>query len=111
MSTVQTLDPIYVDITQFAEELLKIRHEVAGGELTSGVPLFTDVALKLADGSDYPLTERLNLADVTVEQSTGAVTLRAIFPNPEGILLPGLYLRAVVNEGTKSNAILAPQRG
>jgi membrane fusion protein, multidrug efflux system len=111
LTTVQTLDPIYVDINQSASELLKLRRGLANGALTASGPASTDVSLKLEDGSDYPLTGRLQFADVTVDQTTGAVTLRAIFPNPKGVLLPGMYVRAVVAQGGKPSAILAPQQG
>jgi membrane fusion protein (multidrug efflux system) len=111
LTTVQTLDPIYVDINQSASELLKLRRGLANGALTASGPASTDVSLKLEDGSDYPLTGRLQFADVTVDQSTGAVTLRAIFPNPKGVLLPGMYVRAIVAQGGKPSAILAPQQG
>jgi membrane fusion protein (multidrug efflux system) len=69
------------------------------------------VHLKLDDGSDYPLAGKLEFADVTVDQTTGAVTLRALFPNPNGVLLPGMYVRAEVAEGVDPNALLAPQQG
>jgi membrane fusion protein (multidrug efflux system) len=111
LTTIQTLDPIYVDINQSAAELLKLRRSLADGALTGAGPNSTEVTLKLEDGSDYPLKGRLEFADVTVDQTTGAVTLRAIFPNPKGLLLPGLYVRAVVAEGGKPSAILAPQQG
>ncbi len=111
LTTIQTLDPIYVDIAQSAEELLKLRHELAAGALTNGGPASTEVALKLGDGGDYPLKGRVKFTDVTVDQTTGALTLRAVFPNPGGVLLPGLYVRAVVSEGARPMAILAPQRG
>ncbi len=111
LTTIQTLDPIYVDITQSAAELLKLRRSLADGALTGGGPNSTEVTLKLDDGGDYPLKGKLEFADVTVDQTTGAVTLRAIFPNPKGVLLPGLYVRAVVAQGGKPSAILAPQQG
>jgi membrane fusion protein (multidrug efflux system) len=111
LTTVQTLDPIYVDINQSAEELLKLRRSLADGALTGGGPASAQVSLKLEDGSDYPFRGKLQFADVTVDQTTGAVTLRAIFPNPKGVLLPGLYVRAVVAQGAKPSAILAPQQG
>ncbi len=111
LTTVQTLDPIYVDINQSAEELLKLRRSFADGALTGGGPASAQVSLKLEDGSDYPFKGKLQFADVTVDQTTGAVTLRAIFPNPKGVLLPGLYVRAGVTQGAKPSAILAPQQG
>ena len=111
LTTVQTLDPIYVDISQSTSELLKLRRSLDQGALTTGGPASTEVSLKLEDGSDYPLKGKLQFTDVTVDQTTGAVTLRAIFPNPKGVLLPGMYVRAVVAEGDKPQAILAPQQG
>jgi membrane fusion protein (multidrug efflux system) len=111
LTTVQTLDPIYVDITQSAAELLTLRKNLADGALTKGGPASAEVSLKLEDGSDYPAHGKLLLTDVTVDQTTGAVTLRAIFPNPKGVLLPGMFVRAVVIQGDKSAAILAPQQG
>jgi membrane fusion protein (multidrug efflux system) len=111
LTTVQTLDPIYVDISQSTSELLKLRRNLDQGALTTGGPASTEVSLKLEDGSDYPLKGKLQFTDVTVDQTTGAVTLRAIFPNPKGVLLPGMFVRAVVAEGDKSQAILAPQQG
>ena len=111
LTTVQTLDPIYVDINQSASELLKLRRDLANGALTNGGPASTEVSLKLEDGSDYPLKGKLQFADITVDQTTGAVTLRAVFPNPNGVLLPGMYVRAVVAQGGRAAAILAPQQG
>lgn len=111
LTTVQTLDPIYVDINQSAAELLKLRQALSDGALNSAGPTSAEVSLQLEDGTAYPLKGRLQFADVTVDQTTGAVTLRAIFPNPKGVLLPGLFVRAVVVEGAKSRAILAPQQG
>ncbi len=111
LTTIQTLDPIYVDINQSAAELLKLRQALSDGALSSGGAGSAEVSLQLDDGTTYPLKGRLQFADVTVDQTTGAVTLRAIFPNPKGVLLPGLYVRAVVVQGSKSAAILAPQQG
>ncbi len=111
LTTVQTLDPIYVDISQSAAELLKLRQNLSDGALTKGGPASADIALTLDDGSAYPLKGRLQFADVTVDQTTGAVTLRAIFPNPKGVLLPGMYVRATVTQGAKPSALLAPQQG
>jgi membrane fusion protein (multidrug efflux system) len=111
LTTVQTLDPIYVDINQSSSELLKLRHSLADGALTSGGPTSTAVSLQLEDGGTYPLQGKLQFADITVDQTTGTVTLRALFPNPKGVLLPGMYVRAVVAQGGKPSAILAPQQG
>jgi membrane fusion protein (multidrug efflux system) len=110
LTTIQRLDPIYVDVTQSAADLLRLRRALASGQLTGG-PKSVPVRLKLDDGSDYPLPGRLQFTDVTVDQTTGAVTLRALFPNPDGVLLPGMYVRAEVAEGIAPNALLAPQQG
>ncbi len=107
LTTIQRLDPIYVDINQSAADLLKLKADVAGGAAN---PTGARVRLKLDNGADYPLDGRLQLTDVTVDQNTGAVKLRAVFPNPRGDLLPGMYVRAVVNEGVDNHAIMAPQQ-
>ncbi len=111
LTTIQRLDPIYVDVTQSSGDLLRLRRALAAGQLTSGGPVTTPVTLKLEDGSTYPLQGKLQFTDVTVDQASGAVTLRAIFPNPSGLLLPGMYVRAVVAEGVAPNGLLAPQQG
>lgn len=111
LTTIQMLDPMYADIPQSSTQLLALRQAVAKGELDKDTPVVTDVSLELEDGSRYPLQGRLEFADVTVDPNTGAVTLRAIFPNPHHILLPGMYVRAVLGEGVVPNAILAPQQG
>ena len=111
LTTVQTLDPIYVDISQSSSEILKLRQSLANGSLTNGGPASAEVSLQLEDGSSYPLKGRLELVDVTVDQTTGAVTLRAIFPNPNNVLLPGMFVRATVAQGGKPSAILIPQAG
>jgi membrane fusion protein (multidrug efflux system) len=110
LTTIQRLNPIYVDVTQSATEVLRLRRALASGQLTGG-PKSVPVRLKLDDGSDYPLQGRLEFADVTVDPTTGAVTLRALFPNPDGVLLPGMFVRAQVAEGVDPNALLAPQQG
>jgi membrane fusion protein, multidrug efflux system len=110
LTTIQRMDPIYVDVTQSATDLLRLRRALASGQLTGG-PKSVPVRLKLDDGSDYPREGLLEFADVTVDQTTGAVTLRALFPNPDGILLPGMFVRAQVAEGIAPNALLAPQQG
>ncbi len=110
LTTVQTLDPIYVDITESTSELLTLRRGLGQGALTRNGPAFAAITLKLEDGSDYPLAGQLKLTDVTVDQTTGSVTLRAVFPNPDGVLLPGMYVRAIVPQATDSTALLAPQR-
>jgi membrane fusion protein (multidrug efflux system) len=109
LDTVSTLDPIYVDVDQSSAELLALRHAVAAGNVNSSGPVTAEVSLKLDDGSIYPLKGKLQFTDVTVDPATGAVQLRAIFPNPDNILLPGLYVRATINQGVDPRGILAPQ--
>jgi membrane fusion protein (multidrug efflux system) len=109
LTTVSTLDPIYVDVDQSSAELLALRRAVAAGNVNSDVPLTAEVTLKLDDGSVYPLKGKLQFTDVTVDPATGAVRLRAIFPNPNGVLLPGLYVRGTINQGVDPHGILAPQ--
>jgi membrane fusion protein, multidrug efflux system len=111
LTTVQTLDPIYVDIVQSSTQLLQLERAVAQGTLSRKTPAVAKVSLILEDGSAYPLTGKLQFTDVTVDQTTGAVTLRALFPNPDGVLLPGMYVQAVLSEGVAPHAILAPQQG
>jgi membrane fusion protein (multidrug efflux system) len=109
LTTVSTLDPIYVDVDQSSAELVTLKRAVQAGNVNSSGPLTAEVSLKLDDGSIYPLKGRLQFTDVTVDPATGAVQLRAIFPNPETLLLPGLYLRATINQGVDPHGILVPQ--
>lgn len=109
LSTVQQLDPIYVDVTQASSAVLRLKSALAQGELKSGGPNAAVVKLVLEDGSTYPLAGKLQFSDVTVDQGTGAITLRAVFPNPKADLLPGMYVRAVVEEGVSDQALLVPQ--
>jgi membrane fusion protein (multidrug efflux system) len=111
LATVSTLDPIYVDVDQSSAELVALRRAVAAGTVHQNGPLIAIVTLKLDDGSAYPLEGKLQMTDVTVDPSTGAVRLRALFPNPDGLLLPGLYVRAMINQGVDPHGILAPQQG
>ena len=111
LTTIQNFDPIYVDLTQSAPEVLQLRQSIASGKLGPSGAAGVAVHLKLDNGVTYPLDGRLKFTDVTVDQTTGSVTLRAEFPNRRGFLLPGLYVRAVIVEGVDHNAILAPQRG
>ncbi len=107
LATVSTLDPIYVDIDQSSAELLALKRAFSNGNANPGPAA---VKLILEDGSTYAHEGKLQFTDVTVDPATGAVRLRAIFPNPEGILLPGLYVRAVLNQGVDPHGILAPQQ-
>ena len=106
LATVQKLDPVYVDVTQTSAQLLSLGQALASGQIKAGS---TKVHLVLENGSSYPLQGRLQASEVTVDQATGAVTLRAEFPNPKGLLLPGMFVRAVVEEGVMSDALLVPQ--
>jgi len=108
LTTIQKLDQVYVDITQSSAQLLALREAVDSGHARRGG---LAVHLKLEDGSDYPIPGVLQFTDVTVDPATGTVDLRAIVPNPKAVLLPGMYVRAVVTESVQPNAILAPQVG
>ena len=110
LATIQQLDPIYVDVTQPSVALLRLKREMAAGNLQKSSENAARVQLRLEDGSLYPLQGTLEFSDVTVDQNTGAITLRAIFPNPKGDLLPGMYVRAVLHEGEKADALLVPQQ-
>lgn len=108
LSTIRTLDPIYVDMIKSSTEILKLRQLLAKTDIKKGS---TDVSLLLEDGSEYELKGQLKMQEVAVDASTGAVTLRAEFPNPDGVLLPGMFVRTRVNEAVDDNAILVPQQG
>ena len=109
LTSVRQLDPVYVDITQSSQDLLRLRAQFTNGELRSAAEE-APVLLKLENGAMYPHEGRLQFTDVSVDESTGMVSLRALFPNPEHILLPGMYVRAVIAEGVDENALLVPQR-
>jgi membrane fusion protein (multidrug efflux system) len=111
MTTVQQIDPIYVDLTQSSVEGLQLRRDVASGQLKLNGPDQAKVTLLLEDGTRYPATGSLQFTDITVDQGTGSVTVRAIFPNPQFTLLPGMFVRARIAEGVTENAILVPQVG
>ena len=108
LATIRALDPIYVDLTQSSAALLQLRRQVAEGGLSA---TSAPVTLKLEDGSTYAHQGELKFAEVAVDETTGSVTLRAEFPNPEGNLLPGMYVRAVLADAVNPQAILAPQQG
>lgn len=111
LSTVQQLDPIYVDVTQSSAEMLRLRQSMATGRIKSGSVRQANVRLLLEDGSEYAQQGVLKFSDVTVDQSTGSIVLRAVFPNPDYVLLPGMYVRAIIEEGVNEQAILVPQQG
>ena len=108
--TVQRLDPIYVDLTQSVQDFLRMKEEVASGQIKQ-VQGSTPVQLNLENGKRYGQTGTLKFSDPTVDETTGSVTLRAIFPNPNGDLLPGMYVTALVDEGSRQNVLLVPQEG
>lgn len=110
LATVQKLDPIYVDVTQSSAAVLRLKRALAQGDLSAATGNAVRVGLLLEDGSRYPLEGKLQFSDVTVDPNTGAITLRAEFPNPKRELLPGMYVRAVVEEGSKHGALLVPQQ-
>lgn len=109
LATIQQFDPIYVDLTQSSAEILQIRKEVAAGSLAS--TLHVPVTILLEDGSEYAQRGRLAFSEVTVDPSTGSTAIRVIVPNTKDVLLPGMYVRAIVSTGRRNNAILAPQQG
>ncbi|AGN80356.1 MULTISPECIES: toluene efflux RND transporter periplasmic adaptor subunit TtgA [Pseudomonas] len=111
MATIQQLDPIYVDVTQSTAELLKLRRDLASGQLKKAGENAASVQLVLEDGSLFKQEGRLEFSEVSVDETTGSVTLRALFPNPDHTLLPGMFVHARLNAGVNANAILAPQQG
>lgn len=108
LATVQQLDPIYVDLTQSSVEMLRLRRDLEAGKLQRAGGQTVPVMLVLEDGSEYAAEGRLAFSEVSVDPSTGSVTLRAVFPNPQGELLPGMYVRARLAQGVRSDAILVP---
>jgi membrane fusion protein (multidrug efflux system) len=111
LSTVQQLDPVYVDLTQSSVDGLKLRRDIQEGRLqTSGVNA-AKVTLILEDGRTYSEEGKLQFSDVSVDQSTGSVTVRAIFPNKDRVLLPGMFVRARIDEGVNNKALVVPQIG
>ncbi|OYX29139.1 MAG: efflux transporter periplasmic adaptor subunit [Hydrogenophilales bacterium 32-62-9] len=108
LATVQQLDPIYVDLTQSSAELLALKRALDAGTLTRAGGNSVPVQLVLEDGSAYGAEGKLEFSEVTVDQATGSVTLRAVFPNPKGELLPGMYVRARLTQGVNRDAMLVP---
>jgi len=111
LASIQQIDPIYVDVPQSTSELLRLKQRSAKGRIKTGGKDQRKVKLLLKDGTPYPVEGTLEFRDVTVDPTTGSVILRMIFPNPKAILLPGMYVRVVVQEGIAEQAILAPQQG
>lgn len=108
LTRVQQLDPIYVDVTQTADDLIRIRRDIASGALKTDADGNARVVLKYDDGTTYAHEGRLTFTDVTVNETTGTVNLRAVFPNPDKVLLPGLYVRAQLIEGIRPDSIVLP---
>lgn len=111
LATIQQLGSMYVDVTQSSADLLKLKQNLASGLMKKGGAAQAQVKLFLEDGSAYPLPGILKFSEVTVDPSTGSITLRAIFPNPKQTLLPGMFVRTILEEGINENAILVSQRG
>jgi membrane fusion protein (multidrug efflux system) len=109
--TVTQLDPIYVDVTQPTTTMLRLRREVASGQIQTAGDDQVPVRLSLEDGSRYDPPGKLQFSEVTVDPGTGAVTLRAVFPNSGGLLMPGMFVREELQEGIRQDGILAPQQG
>ncbi|WP_058972244.1 efflux RND transporter periplasmic adaptor subunit [Type-D symbiont of Plautia stali] len=110
LATVQQLDPMYVDVTQSSDDFLRLRAELESGQLKQNDGK-ANVTLLMQNGSAYTQPGTLEFSDVTVDETTGSITLRAIFPNPDHRLLPGMFVRARLDEGTNPTALLVPQQG
>jgi membrane fusion protein (multidrug efflux system) len=111
LATIQQLDPIYVDVNQSTTELLRLKRSLESGRLSADGKNGRKVRILLEDGTTYPLEGTLQFRDVTVDQATGSFTLRIVVPNPQHLLLPGMFARAVLQEGIADQAILVPQQG
>ena len=109
LTTIQQLDPVYVDVTQSASELLSLRRALSASAIREAEKV--PVRILLDDGTPYPLEGELKFSDVAVDPMTGSVAMRVIVPNPDKLLLPGMYVRAVVSNAIIENALLVPQRG
>ncbi len=110
LATIQQLDPMYVDVPQSTTELLRLRRRLEEGSLNRNGEIRNKVRLLMEDDAKYPLEGALQFRDVTVDPTTGSVNLRIVFPNPKGVLLPGMFVRAVVEEGVNPNVLLIPQQ-
>ncbi len=110
LATVQQLDPIYVDVTQSSSDFMRLKQSVEQGNLQKENTA-SNVELLMENGQPYPLKGTLQFSDVTVDESTGSITLRAVFPNPQHTLLPGMFVRARIDEGVQPDAMLVPQQG
>ena len=111
LTTIAQLDPLYVDVTQSSTEVLRLKNDLARGRIQKSGEAEAPITLQLEDGSRYPHKGKLQFAGVNVNPGTGAVTLRAVVPNPDGLLMPGMYVRAVLQTGINEQALLVPQQG
>jgi membrane fusion protein (multidrug efflux system) len=111
MATVQQLDHVYVDVTQPVGTLLRLRREAAAGQLKKNGAGRTPVSLRLEDATEYAQSGMLQFSELTVDETTGSVTMRALFPNPDRVLLPGMFVRERIEEGVRTSALLVPQQG
>jgi membrane fusion protein (multidrug efflux system) len=109
--TITQLDPVYVDLTQPSATVVRLKRELAAGQIRRAEGDQAPAKMLLEDGSPFEFAGTLQFSEVTVDQGTGSLTLRAIFPNPQGLLLPGMFVRATIEEGVRDGAILAPQQG
>jgi membrane fusion protein (multidrug efflux system) len=109
LATIQQLDPIYMDVPQSTADLLRLQRRLADGGLALDANKPNSVQIILEDGTNYPLEGTMQFRDVSVDPATATVIVRLVFPNPKGVLLPGMFVRAVVKEGVNENAILVPQ--
>ncbi|RMX06048.1 efflux RND transporter periplasmic adaptor subunit [Corticibacter populi] len=110
LATIQQLDPIYVDIVQPSGAMLQLREDLASGRLQAAGDGRAPVQLELENGRSYAHPGTLQFSEVSVDPGTGSVTLRAVFPNPDGVLLPGMFVRAKLQEGVREQGLLVPQR-
>jgi membrane fusion protein (multidrug efflux system) len=110
LATIQQMNPMYVDVSQSTADILRLRRQLQEGQLNQNSKNQQKVRLLMDDGTEYPLKGTLQFRDVTVDPTTGSVVLRIVFPNPKGVLLPGMFVRAVVQEGVNEKAILVPQQ-
>lgn len=110
LATIQQLDPIYVDVPQSTAEMLRLNRRLKDGSFNQNEPNQKNVKLFMEDGTAYPLDGKLQFRDITVDPTTGTVILRIVFPNPQEILLPGMFTRVVIEEGVQGQAILIPQQ-
>ncbi len=110
LATIQQLHPMYVDVTQSTADILRLRRQMQEGRLDQNGKNKQKVRLFMDDGSEYSLKGDLQFLDVTVDPTTGSVVLRIVFPNPKNVLLPGMFVRAIIQEGINKNAMFVPQQ-